>query len=158
MRPSCNPSEAWRCATPYPSRRSPSDCLTCGRQFKLNLCDEHFEEPDHIQARAAPWSGPDPAKPETQAEHARAKISCFRRQERPKHRPAYSGAFLALTLPPRHTRERGVDHFHGSVDGPLLRRQILIRTHKRSHNISHREDRMRPSCNPSEWTSSRSPS
>ena len=34
------------------------------RQLKLNLCDEHLEEPDNIQARAPPWSGPDPPKPE----------------------------------------------------------------------------------------------
>ena len=66
--------QAWRCVTPYPSRRSPSDRLTCGRQFKLNLSDEHFEEPDNIQARAAPWSGLDPPKPEAQAEIARRMI------------------------------------------------------------------------------------
>ena len=48
--------------------------LASGRQFKLNLCDEHLEGPDNIQTRATPWSGLDPARPETQAEIARRTI------------------------------------------------------------------------------------
>ena len=48
--------------------------LASGRQFRLNLCDGHLEEPDNIQARATPWSGLDPPKPEAQAEIARRMI------------------------------------------------------------------------------------
>ena len=102
--------------------------LASGRQLKLNLCDERLEEPDKIQARTTPWSGLDPPKPEASAgiarlkihtqsslrdiadesdgnqpQHPCAKLSCSRPQERPQHRPAYSGALPSAHLTPQDT-------------------------------------------------------